>query len=100
MLLDDLSQALAACRMGVIDRLGIQKADDFAAAEKIPGLQQMLVAIGEWRVHDNRVVVANPVIGKPVEAHDREILAGQYAHEFGRLLDAVHRAVVVVAAIF
>jgi hypothetical protein len=97
--LDDPGQALPVRRTGSLYSLFVQQANDLAVVHEVPGFQEVLITVREGRIHDNRIVVADAAIGKPVVSDHGEPLPGEDRAKLRALLDAVDLTMVPAVSV-
>ena len=97
--LDDRGQQLPVRRAGAQERLLVEQAHDVPVVEDFPRMEQVRIAVGEGRVHEDEVILFVRPEREEIRAHQRIALAPDRGLQLRLDLDAVHSlsATVVIA---
>ena len=95
-LLDDRGQQLPVHRAGVQERLLVEQAHDVTVVKDLPRMEEVRLAAGERRVHDDQVILLVRPEGKEVRADQRIALAPDRGLQLRFDLDAVHHLTATV----
>ena len=89
--LDDRGQQLPVRRAGAQERLLVEQAHDVPVVENFPRMEQVRIAVGEGRVHEDEVILFVRPEREEIRAHQRIALAPDRGLQLRLDLDAVHQ---------